>query len=543
MAPKTSILVLITIFSSFTLALCTNSHKYDPWRVLKRSIGISAMHMALLPNERIIIFDRTNFGPSNLTLPEGKCPKSSEQSTDCYAHSVEFDPSNHNVRPLTILTDTWCSSGALSPDGVLIQSGGFQSGERVVRYFKPCLDCDWIEHLNELNSPRWYASNQILPDGKIIVVGGRFQFSYEFIPKNSIPDQKLYQLPFLEETLYSSTVPNNLYPFLHLSPDGNLFVFANDRAILLDYANNIVVRRYPIMPGGVSRNYPSTGSSALLPLNLTEDSTTPDAVVLVCGGTVPESNVKAMAGIFLPATKSCGRIVITATNPKWEMEDMPIERVMGDMILLPTGEVLVINGAKRGSAGWNVAIEPVLNPVLYRPREQILNRFEVLSPTKIPRLYHSTAHLLSDGRVLVGGSNPNPNYNFSVVYPTELSLEAFAPPYLSSKKHSRPLIRWIKPETKMNYKEKISVGFRSKHRPEDVYVTMVAPSFTTHSFAMNQRVLVLDMGKMAREKKTGSGYVIEGFAPATAEIAPPGYYFLFVVRDGVPSRGVWVQIK
>lgn len=568
MAAETSVYLLMVICSSwFCLAIggqTTNHHQAGKWQLLKPSIGISAMHMALLPNDKIIVFDRSNFGPSNISLPQGKCPKDYSQSFDCYAHSVEFDPSDGGVRPLTILTDTWCSSGALSPDGVLVQSGGFLNGERVVRHLEPRAGCDWVEDPNGLNSSRWYASNQVLPNGKIIVVGGRFQFSYEFIPKTSPSDLELYHLPFLQETRYSAKVPNNLYPFLHLSPDGNLFIFANDRAILLDYLNNKVIRKYPVMPGGFSRNYPSTGSSVLLPLHLSAPAgggvgTTasfPEAVVFVCGGTLPDSNMKAENGTFVSASKSCGRLAITAQDPKWEMEEMPIRRVMGDMILLPTGDVLIINGAAKGTAGWNVAAEPVLNPVLYRPAMTASNatdRFQILSPTHIPRLYHSTAHLLLDGRVLVGGSNPNRNYNFSTTYPTELSLEAFEPPYMSSAK-PRPLITRIERAgagvVKLSYKQNFNVGFKYwNEKPEKIYLTMVAPSFTTHSFAMNQRLLVLEMGHIQRDINVfGSNnnvvdYVVESIAPATPALAPPGYYLLFVVCDDVPSTGMWVRIN
>ncbi|KAE8658545.1 hypothetical protein F3Y22_tig00116971pilonHSYRG00770 [Hibiscus syriacus] len=109
------------------------------WKLLKRSIGVSAMHMQLLPNDKIIAFDRSDFGPSNLTLPQGKCTQESK-SSDCYAHSVEFNPATRAVRPLTILSDTWCSSGALSMDGTLVQSGGYRLGEKVIRYLKP----SWI---------------------------------------------------------------------------------------------------------------------------------------------------------------------------------------------------------------------------------------------------------------------------------------------------------------------------------------------------------------------------------------------------------------
>ncbi|XP_068634964.1 aldehyde oxidase GLOX-like [Aristolochia californica] len=520
------------------------------WKLLKRSIGISAMHLALLPNSKIIAFDRTDFGPSNVSLPNGRCRLDGLDQAlkkDCYAHSVEFDSRNRNVRPLTVLTDTWCSSGSLSPDGTLVQSGGFNDGERTVRYFSPCDDCDWVEVRNALAVRRWYASNQILPNGMIIVVGGREQFSYEFIPKVSASDFFVRQLPFLKETKEDSLLENNLYPFLHLSPDGNLFIFANNRAILLDYTYNRVVKRFPVMPGGVARNYPSTGSSVLLPLVLRDQEV--QAEVFICGGAPPKSNYLANQGTFLQAAKSCGRLKFTDASPSWKMEEMPLARVMGDMILLPTGDVLIINGAAKGTAGWDCGRQPVLNPVLYRTGSTYtleVNKFEVMNPSSIPRLYHSTAHLLPDGRVLVGGSNPHQRYNFSgVTFPTELSLEAFYPPYLTGTDAavSRPEIT-LREGSKLNYNQRFSVEFKTKQTAgdQDVYLTMVAPSFTTHSFSMNQRVLVLKVSDM--NQVSGNCYVIEGVAPATAQLAPPGYYLLHViVNGGIPSRGVWVHIR
>ncbi|MCL7027334.1 hypothetical protein MKW94_022614 [Papaver nudicaule] len=542
------------IFSLFIVGETAN------WELLKESIGISAMHAVLLPNDRVIMFDRTDFGQSKISLPEERCVKLADGRIDCSAHSVELNLLDQTVRPLTVQTDTWCSSGALSSDGVLIQSGGSNRGERVVRTFRPCADCDWMEDQKGLVVPRWYASNQILPNGKIIVVGGRGQFNYEFIPKSALKaDFKVFALPFLKET--RDAVENNLYPFTHLSTDGNLFIFANTRSILFDYTNNRVVRDdYPAMPGGVSRNYPSTGSSVLLPLKLGSANSTigaPDAEVFICGGAPPNSYVAAIKGKFQPAAKSCGRLVITAKQPTWVMEEMPIERVMGDMILLPTGDVLIINGAKKGAAGWYLGREPVLNPVLYQPES---STYEIMEPSNIPRMYHSTAILIPDGRVLVGGSNPNQNYNFTEMFPTELSVEVFSPPYLSSG--ARPQISWVKPETELSYKKPISIGFTSKNKegeysffdkflkkkddkhkgkPENVYVTMVAPSFNTHSFSMNQRMMVLEVNQV--HQVTGKNYVIDCFAPATSYIAPPGYYLLFVVHDGIPSMGKWVHIS
>ncbi|RZC56987.1 hypothetical protein C5167_015846 [Papaver somniferum] len=385
MEAKYVIVFSALIFSLFNLGETATA---GSWKLLKKSIGISAMHTQLLPNDRVIMFDRTDFGQSKILLPVESCTDiSPDDKIDCSAHSVELNLLDRKVRPLTVFTDTWCSSGSLAPDGTLLQSGGSGTGQRAVRTFQPCANCDWTEDQKGLLVPRWYASNQILPNGKVIVVGGRGQFNYEFIPKSSLPsDSKVFALPFLKET--RDAVENNLYPFTHLSTDGNLFIFANTKSILFDYINNQVVRNdYPVMPGGVSRNYPSTGSSVLLPLKLGSVNSTsgaaPDAEVFICGGAPPNSYISAIKGTFLPAAKSCGRLIITAKQPKWVMDEMPMERVMGDMLLLPTGDVLLINGAKKGAAGWYLGREPVLNPVLYQPES---SKFEIMEASKTPRM-------------------------------------------------------------------------------------------------------------------------------------------------------------
>ncbi|RZC56988.1 hypothetical protein C5167_015844 [Papaver somniferum] len=538
MEAKYVIVFSALIFSLFNLGETATTGN---WKLLKKSIGISAMHTQLLPNDRVIMFDRTDFGQSRILLPAEKCSNATNPKVDCTAHSVELNLFDRSVRPLTVLTDTWCSSGSLASDGMLLQSGGSNNGERAVRSIRACANCDWTEDQRGLVVPRWYASNQILPNGKVIVVGGRGQFSYEFIPKSSLPsDFTVFALPFLRET--RDSVENNLYPFTHLTPDGNLFIFANTKSILFDYINNLVVRNdYPAMPGGVSRNYPSTGSSVLLPLKLGLSNSTidaPDAEVFICGGAPPTSYVSAIRKTFLPAAKSCGRLVITAQQPQWVMEEMPMERVMGDMLLLPTGDVLIINGAKKGAAGWYLGREPVLTPVLYQPES---SKYEIMEASTTPRMYHSTAILIADGRVLVGGSNPNSNYNFTEMFPTDLSVEVFSPPYLSSG--SRPQISWVKPGTELSYKQAISIGFVPKRNEtlDNVSVTMIAPSFNTHSFSMNQRMLVLKTNQL--RQVTSSYYIIDCLAPETSNIAPPGYYLLFVVQNGIPSRGKWTHIS
>ncbi|KAK3026645.1 hypothetical protein RJ639_040672 [Escallonia herrerae] len=523
------------------------------WALLQKSVGISSMHMQLLYNNKVVMFDRTDFGQSNLSLPDGKCRYNDEKiKVDCTAHSILYDVASNTYRPLMVHTDVWCSSGAVHPDGTLVQTGGYHDGDHKVRLFSPCDDdqCDWQELPQNLTVQRWYASNHILPDGRVIIVGGRRAFSYEFFPKNpaKASSMDVYYLSFLRETS-DPKEENNLYPFLHLLPDGNLFVFANQRSISLDYVNNRVIREFPSIPGE-KRTYPSTGSSVLLPLRLSGSGTGSGVKVevMVCGGAQGGSFLKAERGEYVAASKTCGRMRISDPEPKWVMEEMPMSRVMPDMLLLPTGDVIILNGASKGTAGWEDAEDPVLNPLLYMPDEpESTRRFVTLNPSTIPRMYHSAAILLPDGRILVGGSNPHVQYNFTGVrFPTELSLEVFLPHYMAPQyAHLRPSILSVEGsgDGAVSYGREFSITFTMDFNGGDreITVAMVAPSFTTHSFAMNQRLLVLNA--VAVQRLSAFGYKVTVDAPPSRNVAPPGYYMLFVVHDGVPGQSVWVKMN
>ncbi|PIA60631.1 hypothetical protein AQUCO_00300264v1 [Aquilegia coerulea] len=484
------------------------------WRILHRSIGISAMHMQLLHNNQVVMFDRTDFGPSNLSLPFGRCRVDANDialKNDCTAHSLLYDIGTNIYRPLMVQTDTFCSSGAVLPDGTFIQIGGYNDGDRTIRTLTPCItnDCDWIEHPEYLNERRWYATNQRLPDGRIIIVGGRRQFNYEFYPKGS-GDDNTYELSFLRET--NDDQENNLYPFLHLLPNGNLFIFANTRAILFDYRRNQIVREFPQIPGGDPRNYPSSGSSVLLPIRFSDNpGRFIEAEVLICGGAPKGSAANALRGTFVLATPMCGRLRVTDSNPAWEMEQMPNRRVMGDMLILPTGDIIIINGARSGTAGWELGRHPVTIPLVYRPDEP--------------------------------SSNPHTNYSFTNVrYPTELSLESFSPPYLAPEYDNiRPRITAC-PEI-INYGQTMSITFfvPEYRSASHVSVRILAPSFTTHSLAMNQRMVMLTV--VAVRQVVIWTYEITAIGPALAEVAPSGYYLMFVVHDGTPSSGTWVKLQ
>ena len=93
---------------------------------------------------------------------------------------------------------------------------------------------------------------------------------------------------------------------------------------------------------------------------------------------------------------------------------------------------MILNGAEQGVAGFGLASDPNLNALLYDPSQPIGQRISILNNTIVARLYHSEATLLPDGRVLVSGSDPQTYYpNGSYVYPEELRVEVYIPPYLN----------------------------------------------------------------------------------------------------------------
>lgn len=402
--------------------------------------------------------------------------------------------------------------------------------------WQPCEDnsCEWIENPAdpawEMTGNRWYVSFTTLPSGDLFILGGSNESlainryatnnpTWELYPKAA--DFQPVHIPFMVDAM-----PNNLYPNVYTLPDGNLYIFANQKSCIYSVERREEIKRLPDLPGG-PRSYPLTGSHVLLPLDPAKNYA---HEILVCGGS------EAMT-THSNALSSCGRINLHADDPQWEMDEMPTPRLMSDAVILADGKVMLLNGAQVGYAGFLRASNPIYTPVVYDPDAPLGQRFTEWTPSNIARMYHSVATLLPDGTVFVAGSNQNSEVRFeNVPFPTEYRVESFTPPYLTTDLERPEIVSEI-PE-KLTYDQKldivIDVKATDKYEP-DVTFMIGHRGFVTHSTHMSQRVTKLVSTKTSED---GTKITYSVAMPPNANLMPPGPHYIHMLNNGVPSKAV-----
>ncbi|KAK4703032.1 glutathione S-transferase, partial [Phenoliferia sp. Uapishka_3] len=494
-------------------------------------------------------------------------------------------------------TNSFCAGGGWLSNGTLVSVGGNPregtyetaaagQGLGAIRLFTPCNggSCDVYENPQRIHmtGKRWYASTTRLTDGSIMILGASplslnvFRFkadarlmdsggmvaggynnapatdnptSVSLQPRGTIrPDQlfsdrfEFYPPKFDGMAIYSKflhdALDTNLFPVTYLLPDGTIFVAANTMAMIYNWKKN-TERRLPTIPNGVQISYPATAASALLPLTVA-NNWTPE--ILFCGGSTANTQINPVyLSSQTPASNQCVRMVLTAAGIKkpWSVEQMPEQRVMGDAVLTPDGKVFLVNGGKSGIAGYgNVADEvgnsnaanPDFRPTLYDPQGTAGQRFTTNFPSSnIERLYHSSATLIPDGRIFISGSNPNDDVS-KTTYATRYQNEMFSPPYFFA---TRPTFSGI--PTNILYGKTFSLKIAVPSSAKVVQAVIMDLGYSTHAVHMNNRHVELVVTRSGKTAVTITG-------PANTGIYPPGYAWLFILADTVPSKGLRVMI-
>ena len=278
----------------------------------------------------------------------------------------------------------------------------------------------------------------------------------------------------------------------------------------------------------------SYGSPILLTLSPPYFSSSPQAVLLVGGGN-PNSGT---------ATKLAEIVDYSVVNPSWAYttEPMDHDRARPDAVLLPDGEVLVVGGAD-----FNENPDPQ-NPTPWRPIYECemfdpsTGLFRPVDSISAPRMYHSEAILLPDGRVLATGNEPSRTDPGWGAMEGGQTYEIYWPPYLfssSTEYADRPVIDTVEDEIFFGLPFLIEFSHETTTNPPAIEeVMLMPPGSVTHGVNFNQRRVILEA---SIDPSSGE---IWATAPWQPTVAPPGDYMVMLLdEEGVPSVGKFVNLK
>ena len=433
-----------------------------------------AINAILLPNGKVMTYGRSGHGP------------------------VLWDPASPtSFTNLTEPADIFCSGLALLPNGRLFIAGGHSGVDNfgIKTAFTYDTASGWFR-TPDMRNGRWYPSVLTLASGEMLVVSGGDTAGV----RNVIPE--VYQSS--SNTWRSLTTRNiTYYPMLFVVPNGQVYHVGPET--VTEYLNPSGAGTWT---GGPTRDaiYRDYGAAVMYDAG---------KILVVGGGNTP--------------TNTAQRIDLTGTATWTPSGVMSTPRRQLNATLLADGTVLVTGGSN--ATGFNTA--PVNSDVLaaesWNPASP--SSWKKLSSAAHNRLYHSTALLLPDGRVLsVGSGQPYASGLYD-----DYTAEIFSPPYLfklDGTSATRPIISSA--PASVSYGQAFTV--QTSAAASIAKVTWIRLSAVTHSTNQNQRMNVLSF-------TAGSGSLTVT-APLNANLAPPGHYMLFIVDgNGVPSVAKIVQVN
>jgi hypothetical protein len=390
-------------------------------------------------------------------------------------------------------TDLFCSAHSALADGRILVTGGHGTttvGTADVNIFDPVAQT-W-NSAPAMAFRRWYPTNTTLPDGRVLVTSGADQNILDYIPIPEVYNPVTNSWTRLNGA--NLTIPT--YPHIYVLPTGKVGYTGNtefpSEARMLDVAAQVWTMTDPAVVDGGSTVMWEPGR------------------VMKCGSA-------ADSGTSGNSTNTTFVIDMNEAAPRWQQTaSMAFPRTHHNATLLPDGNVVVTSGT-RVKNGYDAA-QAVLEAEMWSP---VTKTWTTLAAGTVRRMYHSTALLLPDGRVLVAGSGRDSGMV------DQRNYEIYSPPYLFQG--ARPAIAST-PDL-VQYGSAFFVG-----TPDGAGVTSVVlmrPGAVTHMFDMEQRRVPLLF------QQAQGGLMVQ--APANSNVAPPGYYMLFLLKSGVPSVAKFIR--
>jgi FtsP/CotA-like multicopper oxidase with cupredoxin domain len=469
------------------------------WELLACDSQVLAVHAALLHTGKVAFIAGSGNTRANVPIRNFR--------------SVIWDYQNGGFKTLFTPTDVFCCGHAFLPDGRLLVAGGTEeyAQDAPRRGFRGAKDAYLLDptveefvRVGSMQDGRWYPTLVAQPDGSIVAISGlRFDLRADGTSQfNPLIERYSYEAGWQQlggETEFP------LYPHVFLLEDSTMW-----------YSGGYVFGSLGRLPGRLRLPPAFAPITTPRPVNFLLDQRDQSSSVLL----PPAQDQRIMLiGGGDPAIDSVDIIDLRAPNPAYAAA-APLNkaRMHLNAVLLPDRTVFVCGGNARGED----VPTAVLEGEIYDPEQ---DRWRLVAAAQVPRLYHSTALLLPDGRVITAGSNPERAFGGG-----ELRLELYHPPYLFRGR--RPSIQDAPGE--IHYGETFEV-----HTPQARnvrWVELVRPMATTHSCDVEQRLVDL------RHHRQGLCHMVVR-VPNDAALAPPGWYMLFIVdEDRIPSTARWVHL-
>lgn len=485
----------------------------------KSFTSVIVVHASVLPNGKVL-----HWSPSSGPTPS--------RLWNCVLNNGLCDPdvNSNNLQDIFwATTDLFCSGHSLLPDGRLFAAGGsvFGSGElgtvatTIFEANPQPSPSPMASSGPNMTEGRWYPSTVTLGNGETAILSGIHCVpgepqpckNYQF---NLIPDV-LDTVGTSLRKLSTASLFLPLFPRLHLGADGRVFYAGpNSGSRWLDTSGTgawgTTIKHYFYSQPPYFITDRDSGSSVMYDV---------DKVMIAGGGN--------------PPTNTCEKIDLKGEVGNWEATgSMQFARRHLNLTILADGKVLATGGTKGPGFDDSCIHNTIFAAELWDPSSGIGN-WTTLASMSHRRQYHSTAVLLIDGRVLVGGNTGSPPTSEDCkANDPVFQQEIFTPPYLFNPDGTlatRPLITSA-PDS-FGYGTQFLVG--SPSAANIAKVTMVRLSSVTHSVNMNQRINHLPFTRVSAGLRV--------IAPADGNEAPPGHYMLFIInRAGVPSVAKIIKI-
>jgi len=438
--------------------------------------------------------------PIHVTLmPTGKVLAYGHDSTVNTTLATIWDPASNGFTPTSFgNADLFCSGHGLLPDGRVFIAGGHNMadyhGITNATIFDPTTSA-WSS-APAMSFGRWYPTVTALPDGRMLITSGAINCN-----GCNATTPEIYDPAANSWTLLTNAALNlPIYPHMFVLPDGRVLSAGSYELPVAAQALNLGTQTWT-----------------------TIDPTVLDAgsAVMYVPGKILKTGTSATSDPPYKNSAATAYILdMTAGSPAWRaINSMNFPRTYHNLTSLPDGNVLVTGG--EGTTNPFDQSTAVYEAEMWSPTSET---FTTMASMQTARVYHSTALLLPDGRVLVGGSG-----EYGTGSTDQLSAEIYSPPYLFNG--ARPTITSA-PST-LTYGAQFTV--QTPNAANISSASLIRPGSVTHAFNESQRYIPLSF--------TSSSGSLNVQAPGNANIAPPGYYMLFVVNgSGVPSVAKFVQM-